>query len=229
MRSTIVDGNAALPSIHRASEGSCAVANACTMPCSTLPLCGRLSQQTIVSGPAPLRAPQRERARQQSDDADRGLRRCQIAHDVRMLEVQRAARGIVAVAFLGDGQRDDLRRGIGEPRVDTCALVAEEQNLAHAADDAPPHAGAALLDGRVQPVLRRHPVAHVRAAQAHAADAPRAAGRGDRVVGVDRLMGAMKRADAEVDDAHRQTRRVVRRSRDRRRQRGRVWDAPGGA
>ena len=52
MRSTIVFGNVACAAIQRASAGSRAAAYASTMPSTVRPLCGRLSQQTMVSGPA---------------------------------------------------------------------------------------------------------------------------------------------------------------------------------
>ena len=49
-------------------------------------------------------------------------------------EVERAGRRVVAIALLGDGQRDDRDARIGEPREHAVALVAEEQHLAHGAD-----------------------------------------------------------------------------------------------
>ena len=54
MRSTIVHGNAACCAIHSASAGSRFCANASTRPSSVRPLCGRLSQHTTLSAPAPV-------------------------------------------------------------------------------------------------------------------------------------------------------------------------------
>src|SRR6185312_11420058 len=76
-----------------------------------------------------------------------------------------------------------------------------EQHFADAADDPTANPLRALADRRIQAVLRRHPVANARRAQAHATDAPAAAGMRERIVGVDSLMRAMKGADAEMNDA----------------------------
>ena len=49
--------------------------------------------------------------------------------DIGMREIELAGRGIVAVAFFGDGQRDDPRCARGEPGVDCFAFVAEEKHF----------------------------------------------------------------------------------------------------
>ena len=74
--------------------------------------------------------------------------------------------------------------------------------LAHGADHPQALARAVALGQRVEPVLWGELLDDGRAALADPADAPVTAGGGDRVLGVDRLVGAVKGADAEVHDPH---------------------------
>src|SRR5437773_8680119 len=99
-------------------------------------------------------------------------------------------------------------------RASITTFGAEEQNFAHAADDAALDARGTFLDGRIQTVLRHQPIADVGTAQAHTADPPRPALVRERVVGVDRLVRAMKSADPEMNDANADTARIVDRTRD---------------
>ena len=133
-----------------------------------------------------------------------------------MIDVEPAGCRIVAITFFGHGQRDDFCCAIGETRVNLLAFGREKQNFAHAPDNAPLHARRTFFHRRIETILRRHPVAHVGAAQAHAANAPCTALLCQRVVGVDRLMGAVKCTDAEMDDAGADAARIVRRPRNRR-------------
>jgi hypothetical protein len=146
-------------------------------------------------------AARRERRDEQSGDAARRLRLLQIVDDVGMARIEAARRGLVAVALLGHRQRDDPRLARGEPLPDALAVFAGEEHLANAADDAPANSVRALLDRRVQALLRHEAVADAGCAQADATDAERAARVRDRVVGEDRLVRAMERADAEMHDA----------------------------
>ncbi len=145
-----------------------------------------------------------------------GLR--QIADDLRMAEVEPTGRGLVAIALFGDRERHDPRLARRKSLPDPGVLRFLKQHFAHAADDTPPHARGALLDRGVQAILWRQPIAHVRRAQAHTANAPVATGVRDGVVGVDRLMRAMERADAEMDDARGERVDRIPRSRDAGRQ-----------
>ena len=70
-----------------------------------------------------------------------------------MREVELPSRGVVAIAFLGDGQRHDRRRGCGHARVHLGALLAEKEQFAHAADDA-------LARGAAVGPLHGLPIAH---------------------------------------------------------------------
>src|SRR5207245_10815674 len=92
-------------------------------------------------------------------------------------------------------------RRCAQSRGNAVAVLAEEQDFDHAADDAPAQTFRALLNAGVQPILRRKPVAHVRRAQAHPTDAPRPLRLCQRIIGVNARLRTMKRADAEMDDA----------------------------
>ena len=140
----------------------------------------------------------------------------EIVHDVGMVDVEAAGCRIVAISFFGHRQRHDLRRVVGEPRVNGLAFGREKQNFAHAPDNPPLHARRTFFHGRIETILRRQPIAHVGTAQAHAANSPCTALFFQRIVGVDRLVRAVKRADAEMDDADTGAARIVRRPRNRR-------------
>ena len=171
-------------------------------------------RETLRGGPAA----RVERRNDQSHRAQwsRGIGK--IVHDIRMREVEPAARRVVTVALLGHGQGDDVGRRCVQSRGNAVAVRAEEQDFAHAADDAPAQTFRALLDAGVQPILRRKSVAHVRRAQAHPTDAPGPLHPRQGIIGVDGRLRAMKRADAEMDDADGDQPRIVRRRGDRRRQ-----------
>ncbi len=66
-----------------------------------------------------------------------------------------------------------------------------------------------LREHRVQAVLRRQALDGRAAACRLTPQMPQRGVPREHVVGVDRLMRAMKRADAEVDDADRHARRIV--------------------
>ena len=107
---------------------------------------------------------------------------------------------VARVAALGDGERDDVDGGIRDPRRRLRAghdVAQEREHLGGVA------VGPALRDG-VEPVLGRERVDRRAAARRDAADAPRR-WRVDleRPHGVQGLVGARERADAQVDDAHR--------------------------
>ena len=127
-----------------------------TMPSTMRPLCGRLSQQTTVMRAAARGAPRGEPGDEHADaprPAQRGLR--EVVHDVRVRGIERARRRVVAVALLGDRHRHDLDRRVGEARHQR----ARDRCRGRAPRAATPitralHALAALLQHRVQPVLR---------------------------------------------------------------------------
>src|SRR5438034_10305005 len=144
------------------------------------------------------------------------LRIAEIVHDVRMREIEPSRRRVVAVALLGDRERHDSRFRRDETRAHLLALCEEKTHFAYATDDAPSRSRRALLDSGIEAILRRQPVADVRRAQAHAAEAPRTGLQRQRVVRVHGGLGAMERADAEMDDPDAYASWIVRRLFDRR-------------
>ena len=84
---------------------------------------------------------------------------------------------------------------------DRIAIVGQEQRGAERTDDPSPRAPGALLDRGVEAVLFAQLLAHAGALQTDTRDAPGPTGRGERVIGVDRLVRAVKCAETEVDDA----------------------------
>ena len=133
-------------------------------------------------------------------------------------KIELPGRRIVAVALLGDGQRHDVHGGIGDAREHAVALGAEKQRLAHRADHARTRPRRALLEHRVEAILRRERVRRARRLEAHAADAPVRIAR-EHAVGVDRLVRAVERAEPEMDDADATRGDVVVGTRDGRRER----------
>ena len=140
-------------------------------------------------------------------------------HDVGMRFVERGGRRIVAVALLGDGQRDDLHGRIAQAPQQRFRVFGRDQRLLERADHLQPLALGAAHRQRVEIVLRLERVAHRGRAQARADDAPAHVAGGERGLGVHRLMRALERADAEMHDAGRDRGAVVARARD-------VWRKP---
>lgn len=124
----------------------------------------------------------------------------------------------VAIALLGDGERDDAGGGIGHPLDQGRRLLACDDTVEQRADDAVLGALRGAYRNRVEMILRGEGVARVRAAQARPDNAPGWAARGKAIVDDDGLMRAMKRAETQMHDAGRDAREVVGRAADGRRQ-----------
>ncbi len=123
-------------------------------------------------------------------------------------EVERAV-GAAQIAFLGDGEADDMRAWRRDRIDHRLAVAGRDEHFLHRADQAEPRArGAARADG-IEPVLRTQLRRDVARAQRHADDAPVAIARVHRIVGIDRLMRAVEGADADMDDARRLRAAVV--------------------
>ncbi len=84
----------------------------------------------------------------------------EVMADLGMALIERAGRRVVAVALLGDGQRDHPGRGVGQTADDGRRILRGEQNFAHCAHDREPLRAGPALDHRVQAVLRHEPLAH---------------------------------------------------------------------
>ncbi len=146
-----------------------------------------------------------ERRGDQAEHADRGARGGQIVLDLRQRGVELAAAFVHAVAAFGDGQRDDADRRVGEPGHHRFRAVLDQQHVANAADH--PHLGirsVVQLHQGEQMTLRGQGVAHglFLGAGADAADAPVQPFTGiHQGIGISRLMGTMKTANADMGDA----------------------------
>ncbi len=112
-----------------------------------------------------------------------------------------------AIALLGDGQRHQAHVRIGQPRKHLRLLAWRTQHLANRTDDAPLR-GLPKQFQRIQPILRLQRIAHVRAAQGHAAHRPLRLAR-QHLVQVHGLVGAMEGADAQMHDANTSRRTVI--------------------
>ena len=119
----------------------------------------------------------------------------------------------VDIALLGDRQRHDAHRRIGQSRNGTPRLDRIRDRLAQRADDPRLRAAAATHQQRVQAILRVQRIDDRPAAQVDAADRPAGLAGGQRVVGVDGLVRAVEIADAEMDDADARLARVEARPR----------------
>src|SRR4051812_27159052 len=120
----------------------------------------------------------------------------------------------VAIALLGDGEGDDANGGIGHSLDQSCRALACDHAVEQRTDDAVLGAFGRTDGNRIEMILRGEGVACVRAAQARADDAPRWGAGCKTIVDDDGLVGAMKRAKAEMHDAGGDARTVVGRAAD---------------
>ena len=157
------------------------------------------------------------RPQPRADQAEHRRRRLgvlRVGDDRRMGRIELAVR-INEIAALGHRQGDDPDRRIGE-LFDDRRRVAHRQHVDHRAGHPGAGAGIVLLDDGGQVILPRQPVAHglVGGHDAGAEDReivplPHL----EQGVEIDRLMGPMEIADAEMHDAGTQARAVVARHR----------------
>ena len=148
---------------------------------------------------AALRA-QRDAARELPD---RGARRAarEVGGDLEVVEPQPAGGAVARVGLLGHGQRDHVDARVGDRLAQAVGLARGEQHVADRRDDRDRVLLRPALEHAEQPVLRAERVDRRRPPLRDAEDAPVAARALDRLGGVDGLVGAVERADAEVDDA----------------------------
>jgi hypothetical protein len=147
-----------------------------------------------------------EAAHQVARRRARGLGVGEVVHDVGMGAVERAGRGLVAVALLGDvrvtmrtpgsASRSSSRAGSSRATSTSCTTPTTRRRLAVGAE----------LDRGVGAVLGREAVALVGPHEADADDAPVAARGRHRLLDVERAVGAEEGAEPEVDDADARTR-----------------------
>ncbi len=136
MRSTMVEGKATSPATQAPSSASRSSAKRDSTRRATTPFAGRLSQVSTVKGGTPA-ACRRASASMTSPGAVVGsVGVGEVAHDGRVLLVERAGRRIVAIALLGHRQRDDAHPRIGHGGKQALALLHGDEHVDHAADDA---------------------------------------------------------------------------------------------
>jgi hypothetical protein len=147
-----------------------------------------------------LRGAAVERGGEEAEDGARIAAARQIMRHVGRVDEQAVGARVAMIALLGDGQRRDMDGGIGERRDHPLGRLGRHQRVVDRSDQVPPAGRAALLDD-VEAVLRDERVADRRRPQRDADDAPARIARRHRVVGIDRLVRAVERAEAEMDDA----------------------------
>lgn len=138
----------------------------------------------------------------------------QIMGNIGIVGAQLPRGRIDPVALFGDGQRDDARAGCGEGREDPARFFGQDQALPEGSDDAVGLAFGPARDEGVEMVLRRQRIAHRGTAHRDGGDAPRPLARGEAIIGRDRLMGAVKGAEAQMHDPGPDGRAVVGRAGD---------------
>ena len=127
-----------------------------------------------------------------------------IVADVRMLGIEGSGRGIDAVAALGHGQRHDAQRCIVERIDNGGGILADRDEAGHGARHPGGIRTGLQLHHGGEPVLRLKSAAHGLIARAHAGPEQRPVEMPapvEQVVEIDRLMGAVKIADADMQDA----------------------------
>ena len=119
-----------------------------------------------------LRPSPRQRSHDEAGRRARRVKIVEIVHDIGMPLVEIAGLRRVAIALLGDRERDDANGGIGHPLDQCCRLFARDDAVEQRADDAMLGAFGGAHGDRVEMILRGEGVARLRTAQARADDAP---------------------------------------------------------
>ena len=144
-------------------------------------------------------------------EADRGLRAARVGVVVgepRVIGGELPRRRVMGVALLGHGEAHDLRARVRERAHDVVEVLAEKERAPDRADHGDPRPGGVALEQAVQPALRLQPVAYAGRLQRNADDAPVRILCEHRI-GVHRLVCAMERAEAQMEDAGRNPGPVV--------------------
>ena len=145
------------------------------------------------------------------EKAEGGARRLgmgEVVPDIRIAFVQRPGGRIVMIAFLRHGQADDCDRWPAKRFDERRRVLRGDENVLQAADDTQRLRLCPQVE-RVEVVLRLQCVARIGTAQARTDDAPAQVAACQHVIRIDRLMCAMKRADAEMHDAGAEGRAIV--------------------
>jgi hypothetical protein len=126
----------------------------------------------------------------------------EIVDDVGMRRIERAGRRNVAIALLGDRQRDSLDARVRQSGDGGRGAVLRIDEFAQGPDDAAiVDAGIIAQPARIEPILRAQRRAEQRRAQVDSDDAPVAALRLQHVVSEFGLVATVKGADADMRHA----------------------------
>ncbi|VVU53968.1 hypothetical protein BAN20980_06611 [Burkholderia anthina] len=147
-----------------------------------------------------MRGPQPQAGGDHAERGARGVGRREILLERGIVEIETAA-GPAAIAFLRHGQADDRHGRIGDQRQQRGQRFGREQRAVHRADDARARAVAVALGHRVQMILRGEQVDRMAPPQLDAHDPPAQVALFQHGLRMERLVRAMKRAEAEMDDA----------------------------
>jgi hypothetical protein len=174
-----------------------------------------LSQQSNRERRDARRAP---RAKRRHDQPRQGCGRVGIGDvtaDRGIAGLQGAGRGVAAVTLLGNSDADDADGGIGEPRDGAAEVLGRHDHAGERRHHREALARGVALAQRIEPVLRLERVAGVWVTEADPERAP-AEIVGQQRLRVERLMGAMEGADADMDVTRRELPRIDRRAPHRR-------------
>ena len=127
----------------------------------------------------------------------------EIVQDRWIVFVERTVGGATMIALLGDGDGDDAHGSVGKPGDHGGGIVGRDHDAGQRAHHAKLFAGAVALGAQIEPILRRERIAHGRAAQADAANAPRRIVSEQRV-SVRSKMRTREGAKAKMANARRQ-------------------------
>ena len=139
-------------------------------------------------------------AQQHAGRARRRIRMRKVVHDVRMGDIEPARCRIMAVTLFRHRERDHLRGACGDAVEDQGHLAIATQGLADRGDRLRPGSGGRALEHGIAHALRPKFGDHARTPETDAADSP-ARIRGQHRLGKHGLMGAMKVAQSQMDDA----------------------------
>ena len=128
--------------------------------------------------------------------------------------VERAGRGVEAIALLGHRQRDDPGRGPAQRVENRLPSPAGGHDAEHRAHDLHRVLFGAARQQAIEAILRGQRILDVRRVEIDAEDAPFELAGVQRVFGVEREMSTGEGAEPEVDDAWRDEPTIIARARD---------------
>ena len=201
-------GKGDVRAIQAASSGSTSSASPATASAATLPLWGMLSQDITVKGGVPAARRRISPARISPNTVFGASGLAASATMSGWLGSKCAGGGVDEVAALGDRQRDDADGRIGELRDDRRGVAGGRKSIIDAGDacaDAPASCSTTVVSQSC--AARRSRIRRLRARTPAPTIAQSRSRPGvEQIVEIDRLVGAVEVADAEMHDAGRRGR-----------------------